>query len=130
MEGIEVDLRDSPDLAPIVAVLGCYAKGETVIYGVRRLKFKESNRVEAVAGELRKAGASITVEEDRLIVKGCRLRGASYNPHGDHRIAMACTVAALGAEGRSLISNPGCVSKSYPDFYRDLLRIGARINAS
>jgi 3-phosphoshikimate 1-carboxyvinyltransferase len=130
MEGVEVDLRDSPDLAPIVAVLGCYAKGETVIYGVRRLKFKESNRVEAVAGELRKAGASITVEEDKLIVKGCRLRGASYNPHGDHRIAMACTVAALGAEGRSLISNPGCVSKSYPGFYRDLLRIGARINAS
>jgi 5-enolpyruvylshikimate-3-phosphate synthase len=43
---------------------------------------------------------------------------------------MACTVAALGAEGRSLISNPGCVSKSYPGFYRDLLWIGARINAS
>ncbi|MEM3676830.1 MAG: 3-phosphoshikimate 1-carboxyvinyltransferase [Candidatus Bathyarchaeia archaeon] len=130
MEGVEVDLRDSPDLAPIVAVLGCYAKGETVIYGTRRLRFKESDRVKAIASELRRAGASITVGEDRLTVKGSRLRGASYNPHGDHRIAMACTVAALGAEGRSLVSNPGCVSKSYPGFYMDLRRVGAKIYAS
>ncbi|MGC8961371.1 MAG: 3-phosphoshikimate 1-carboxyvinyltransferase [Candidatus Bathyarchaeia archaeon] len=130
MEGVEVDLRDSPDLAPIVTVLGCYAKGETVIKGTRRLRFKESDRVKAIAAELKKAGASITVEEDRLKVKGSRLKGASYNPHGDHRVAMACTVAALGAEGRSLVSNPGCVSKSYPGFYRDLRKMGARIYAS
>lgn len=130
LEGVEVDLRDSPDLAPIVTVLGCYAKGETVIHGTRRLRFKESDRVRSIAEELKKAGAKIDVERDMLIVKESRLKGAIFNPHGDHRIAMACTVAALGAEGRSLIMNPGCVSKSYPKFFQDLKRVGAKIYAS
>lgn len=130
LEGVEVDLRDSPDLAPIVTVLGCYAKGETVIHGTKRLRFKESDRVESIVGELKKAGARISVERNKLIVRESRLKGSIFNPHGDHRIAMACTVAALGAEGKSLIMNPGCVSKSYPGFFQDLKKVGAKIYAS
>jgi 3-phosphoshikimate 1-carboxyvinyltransferase len=73
-------------------------------------------------------GADIAVEGDSLIIMGpCGLHGAIIDPHNDHRIAMACAVAALGAKGDSTIMNAECVSKSYPNFFRDLSLLGANI---
>jgi 3-phosphoshikimate 1-carboxyvinyltransferase len=129
--GIEINLRDTPDLGPICAVLGCHAKGKTIISGAGRLRIKESDRLSAITRELRKMGAIIKEEKDGLIVNGgVRLKGAVIDPHNDHRIAMSCAVAALAAEGETRILNPGCVSKSYPDFFRDLKSLGAGVKGA
>jgi 3-phosphoshikimate 1-carboxyvinyltransferase len=71
-------------------------------------------------------GADISVNDEGLIVEGgCRLHGATIDSHNDHRIAMACAVAALGAEGETTIQNADCVRKSYPQFFTHLKQIGA-----
>ena len=73
-------------------------------------------------------GAKIKVNADGLTVKGpCPLHGALINPHNDHRIAMACTVAALGAKNHTTIQNAECVRKSYPQFFIHLKQLGAEI---
>jgi 3-phosphoshikimate 1-carboxyvinyltransferase len=78
--------------------------------------------------ELKKMGAEIAMDESSLTVKGpCALRGAAIDPHNDHRIAMACAVAALGARGETKIQNAECVQKSYPHFFNDLRALGASI---
>ncbi|MCX8175768.1 MAG: 3-phosphoshikimate 1-carboxyvinyltransferase [Candidatus Bathyarchaeota archaeon] len=128
LNGVEIDAKDTPDLVPVYAVLACYAKGETIIRNVKRLRIKESDRLTTITSELLKMSAQIKVLEDSLIVKGgCRLKGAIINPHNDHRIAMACAVAALGAEGETVILNGDCVKKSYPGFFKDLAKIGGRM---
>lgn len=128
LKGIEVDVRHTPDLAPVYAVLACYAKGRTRIFGARRLRMKESDRLLALSTTLGKMGAKIREFEDGLVIDGpCRLHGASIDPYGDHRIAMACAVAGLGAEGMTRIKNPECINKSYPDFVRDLRSLGAKV---
>ena len=73
-------------------------------------------------------GADITIIEDGLIIRGLfPLHGATINPHNDHRIAMACTIAALGARGETMIQNSECVKKSYPNFFNDLQLLGADV---
>lgn len=128
LKPINVDMRDNPDLVPICAVLACFAKGTSTISGVRRLRFKESDRVEALLSELTKMGADIRFLGDSLIIYGGRrIRGAEIDPHRDHRIAMACAIAALGADGETVIHGAECISKSYPNFISDMRLLGADI---
>ncbi|MGE5533631.1 MAG: 3-phosphoshikimate 1-carboxyvinyltransferase, partial [Bacillota bacterium] len=90
---VEVNAKDIPDLVPVIAVLACYAKGVSHIFGARRLRLKESDRLESLHSELTKMGAQITLNDDGLIiVGGSSLRGAVIDPHNDHRIAMASAV--------------------------------------
>jgi 3-phosphoshikimate 1-carboxyvinyltransferase len=124
----EVDAKHIPDLVPAIAVLMCYAKGTSHIFGANRLRLKESDRLESLYLELKKMGAQITIDSDGLIIEGVSpLHGAIIDPHNDHRIAMACAVAALGAEGQTTIQNADCVRKSYPQFFTHLRQIGADI---
>jgi 3-phosphoshikimate 1-carboxyvinyltransferase len=126
LKAIEVDAKNIPDLVPVCAVLACYAKGTSRIFGAHRLKLKESNRLNSLFSELSKMGAQITVNDDGLTVQeGRRLHGAVVDSHNDHRIAMACAVAALGAEGETTIEDAECVRKSYPQFFTHLKQIGA-----
>ena len=128
LRGTRVDLRDNPDLGPIVAVLGCYAEGETIIEGAARLRYKESDRLATISSELASLGARISETEDGLNVHGpCSLNGGIVRSHGDHRIAMALCVAALGANGEVQIQGAECVSKSYPSFFDDLRSLGVEI---
>ncbi len=121
-----VNLRDYPDLIPISVVLACKAEGQSVIHGTRRLRFKESDRISSMIAELTKMGADINIIGDSLRISGNRrLCGAELDSHQDHRIAMACTIAALAAEGSSLIRGVECISKSYPNFIKDMCSIGA-----
>jgi 3-phosphoshikimate 1-carboxyvinyltransferase len=125
---LNVDAKETPDLVPVCAALACYADGTSKIHGAQRLRLKESDRLQSLFLELRKMGADIIVDEDSLSVKGpCYLRGAEINPHNDHRIAMACAVAALRAEGKTIIHNAECVKKSYPTFFIDLSSLGANV---
>jgi len=129
LEGISIDLRDAPDLAPICAVLGCLARGETLISGVRRLRLKESDRIASISNELRKMGGEIKESEDGFTIKGVKsLHGTEINSHNDHRIAMACAIAGLRAEGKTIIHGIECVNKSYPNFVKDLRSLGGEVH--
>jgi len=127
-KAIEVDAKDVPDLVPACTVIACYTKGVSKIYNAKRLRYKESDRLASIYTELKKMGADITVGEDSLTIRGpCAMHGAVIDPHNDHRIAMACAAAALGAEGETKILNAECVGKSYPKFFKDLHLLGANI---
>lgn len=128
LDAVDIDASDIPDLVPVCSVLGCFSKGVTKIYNAKRLRFKESNRLHALTSELRKMGAEIMETDDGLIINGsCKLCGTSINPHGDHRIAMACAVAGLRAKGKTEILQAECVNKSYPEFFIDLEKLGANV---
>jgi len=111
---------DSPDLVPPVVALAAHCRGKSIIHGIKRLKYKESNRLEALVKEFSKMGVDIKAFEDRLEIIGGRVRPSVIDPHNDHRIAMACAVAGLDADGQVIIENPECVAKSYPFFFDDL----------
>ncbi len=125
---VNVDVRDIPDLVPVCAVLACYSKGTSKIYNAKRLRYKESNRLGSLHTELKKMGAEVIVNEDSLIIRGpCTMHGTTIVSHNDHRVAMACAVAALGADGETKIQNSECVNKSYPKFFNDLHLLGANV---
>lgn len=128
LKPLNVDMRDNPDLVPVCAVLACMADGKSVIRGIRRLRFKESDRIKSLCSELSKMGADIKSSGAQLIIYGGKdLHGAEINPHGDHRIAMACAVAALKASGKTIIRNAECINKSYPNFVRDIQSLGVEV---
>lgn len=124
----EIDLSNAPDLLPIVAVLGCFAKGTTVIKNVEHARLKESDRVASICSELNKMGADIEELGDGLIVRKSNLNGANLNGHKDHRIVMALAVAGLGAEGTTVISNAETISVSFPNFVETMQKLHANIH--
>jgi 3-phosphoshikimate 1-carboxyvinyltransferase len=128
LEAVDVDARNIPDLVPVCTVLACYAKGTSKIHDAHRLRYKESDRLLSLYLELKKMVAQIAMDESSLTVKGpFVLHGAAIDPHNDHRIAMACAVAALGASGETRIQDAECVRKSYPKFFHDLRLLGADV---
>jgi 3-phosphoshikimate 1-carboxyvinyltransferase len=128
LKGFEFDARNNPDLVPPLETLACFADGTSEIRGVRRLVYKESDRLHSLPAELVKMGAALQIEEDRVIIHGGKkMIGGVLDSHGDHRVAMACAAASLGATGESIIQNSEVVSKSYPDFFQDLARLGAPV---
>lgn len=128
LKAIEFDAKNVPDLVPVCTALACYAKGASRIRGAQRLRLKESDRLLSLHSELGKMGAEIAMDENSLTVAGpCHLHGAVIDPHNDHRIAMACAVAALGAQGETRIRDAECVKKSYPRFFKDLQAMGADV---
>ena len=128
LEPFNVDAKNIPDLVPVCTALACYAKGVSKITGAQRLKFKESDRLKSLYLEFRKMGAKIKVDPVSLTIEApFALHGAVINPHNDHRIAMACAIAGLGAKNQTTIQNAQCVRKSYPQFFTHLKQIGAEI---
>lgn len=120
LKSFEFDVTDCPDLFPPLAALAVYCDGKSVIHGVERLRHKESNRLAAIGFEFAKLGATVQSTASSIEIQGGGLRGGVVDSHGDHRIAMACAIAALGAETDVVIKNHSCVSKSYPRFFFDL----------
>jgi 3-phosphoshikimate 1-carboxyvinyltransferase len=109
--------------------LAAYCEGTTVISGVSRLAHKESNRGLTLQEEFGKMGISIDLVGDTMLVRGGAVRGAGVHSRHDHRIAMACAVAALRADGEVTIEDAEAINKSYPDFYGDLQQLGAEIKS-
>ncbi len=105
------------DEIPIMAVIATQAEGVTEIKDASELRVKETDRIEAIVNELKKMGAEIVEREDGLTVKGpTRLQGASCASFGDHRIAMALTIAGLIADGETTIDDAECIDVSFPEF--------------
>lgn len=125
LRAFEFDATESPDLFPPLVTLASYCKGISIIKGVSRLKHKESDRAAVLCQEFGNMGISIKLKDDYMAVTGGQVSGAIVDPHGDHRIAMAAGVAALGAIGTVHIRNSQCVAKSYPGFFEDLMSVGA-----
>jgi len=123
LKAFDYDASGSPDLFPPLAALACSCEGTSVIHGTARLRHKESDRAAALIEELGKMGADIKVIEDRMEIIGKKLKGGKVKSHNDHRIAMACAVAALNSDKGVTIEGTGCVSKSYPGFFEDLERL-------
>ena len=129
MTGFDFDATDCPDLFPPLVALAAYCKGKTTIKGVSRLAHKESNRGLTLQEEFGKMGIKIELNGDMMVIQGAdKVRGARVHSRHDHRIAMACAVAALGAEGEVIIDEAMAVKKSYPDFYSDLRALGASLS--
>lgn len=126
LKGTDVDISQTPDIFPILAVAACAAEGETRLYGGARLRVKESDRLSAMATELAKLGANVSEGGDALRVRGGRLRGGDVSAHADHRIAMSLAVAASICEDSVRIDDAWCVSKSAPDFWREYASAGGK----
>ncbi len=120
LKGFEFDATDCPDLFPALVALASYCKDNTTLKGAKRLTHKESNRAATLQEEFGKMNIPIDYSDDMMWIKPQLIKGAAVHSHNDHRIAMACAVAGLKAEGKTEIEQAEAVSKSYPAFFEDL----------
>jgi 3-phosphoshikimate 1-carboxyvinyltransferase len=125
LHGIEVDCKNMPDAIPALAVLGTYAQGTTVLKNIGACRLKETDRCKSIVEELTKMGGRFEETQSTLTIHHAKLRGAALSGHHDHRIVMASSVAALGAEGETFIDGAETVGVSFPRFYEEMKGIGA-----
>ncbi len=131
LEAFEFDATQCPDLFPPLVALAAQCKGITRIWGAERLTHKESNRSEALKEEFKKLGIAIEVEGDLMrIYGGSGIQGGRVHSHFDHRIAMACAVAAICAAAPIEIEEAQAVNKSYPEFWEHLKTLGGEVTLS
>jgi 3-phosphoshikimate 1-carboxyvinyltransferase len=124
LRGIEIDMNAISDTAQTLGVVAIFAPGPTTITGVAHIRFKETDRLRALAAELRKLGARVEELPDGLRIAPGPLHGATIDTYDDHRMAMSFAVAGLAQPG-VVIKDPGCTAKTYPDFFADLARLTA-----
>ncbi len=125
--GFEVDLGNNPDLFPILAVLGSFVQEKVVLKNISHIRYKETDRVSVMKKELKKMGIKTKLINDNFVIEDSDPEGAKLDSHGDHRVVMALTVAALAAKGSSELSDAEAVTVSYPNFFGDLQDLGADI---
>ena len=132
LRATKLDLSWAPELLPLIAVLACRSKGRTLIRNAERAKRMKSDRISAIARELRRMGAKVLEREDGLIIQGpARLRGCEVDGHGDHSVAAALAVAGLVADGKTVVKNGGdALGTSYSRFLSTFQHIGADMSYS
>jgi 3-phosphoshikimate 1-carboxyvinyltransferase len=122
LRGIDAHLKDMPDTAPALCAVALFASSPTRIHGAEHLRAKESDRIAGLAAGLGALGGRTAEHRDGLTIRPGPLRSATLDPLDDHRLAMAFAVAGLGIGG-VVVTNPACVTKSYPGFFEELARI-------
>jgi 3-phosphoshikimate 1-carboxyvinyltransferase len=122
LRGVEIDMNEMPDLVPTLAVTATFARGKTVIQNIRHLRFKESDRIHALAKELSKMGIRVNEREDGLDIEGGKPHGAEIETYDDHRMAMSFAIAGLAVPGIK-IKGERCVDKSFPGFWETLQKL-------
>ena len=131
LRGTTVEAEEVPlaiDELPLVALLGCFAEGETVVRGAQELRVKEVDRIEVVVEGLRALGAEIEATDDGFVVQGRgagALRGGRIASHGDHRLAMLGAVAGLASRKGVEVEGMDAAAVSYPGFVTDLRRLAS-----
>ena len=126
LTAFKADVGETPDLAPILAVLAAYCEGESVLSHVSRLRDKESDRLLAIEEMLSASGIAHRKEGDTLVVTGGTPHGGEFRSFSDHRMAMSEAILAAYATGESVIDDMTCVKKSYPGFWRDFAAMGGK----
>lgn len=124
LTGCTIDVSETPDLLPILAVLGACAEGETRLVNAARLRLKESDRLVSVSAMLRALGGTVEELSDALVITGGRLVGGTVDSVRDHRIAMSAAIASIRCNEEVTILDADAASKSYPAFYHDFNRLG------
>lgn len=125
LQGCELDIRDTPDLAPALALPAMAATGDTRLSGIGRLRLKESDRAQSIRQTVRSLGGWADIEGDSLVIRGnAPLQGGICDGHGDHRIVMLAAAAAALCAGPVTIRGAQAVRKSYPAFFDDLRALG------
>jgi 3-phosphoshikimate 1-carboxyvinyltransferase len=122
LRGIDVDMNAISDTVMTLAAVACFAEGPTTIRNIAHIRHKETDRLSALATELRKVGADVDEFADRLTISPKPLHGARIATYNDHRMAMSMSLIGLKVPG-IVIENPGCVAKTYPDFFADLEKL-------
>lgn len=126
-KAFDINAEDIPDLVPILTVLACFADGTSHITGCGRLRIKESDRLEAISTGLNRLGAKVEAGADFLTIHGVKeLHGGDCRTYNDHRIAMSLAVASQRCTEPVIIRGAECVSKSYPDFFKDFSMLGGK----
>lgn len=122
LKGVEVDMNAISDTVMTLGAVACFAEGPTIIRNVAHIRHKETDRIAALATELRKVGATVEEYADGLKITPGPLHGAEIDTYNDHRMAMSMALIGLRVPG-VVIRNPGCVAKTYPGFWRDLEKL-------
>lgn len=128
LTGTTIDIGETPDLLPILAVLATQAEGETRFTNAARLRLKESDRLKTTTQMLKALGGDVEELPDGLLVRRCTLTGGETSSYQDHRIAMAAAVAAIVCDAPVTITDAEAVDKSYPQFYEDYEMLGGNIH--
>ncbi len=124
----ELNMKDIPDLVPILAVVASFSEGYSTLTGTKRLRFKESDRILAIANMLESYGVDVSVKENQIVIKGQdKLLSTTINSFNDHRIAITAAIASGRAQGLVTILDAQCVNKSYPNFWEDFKNVGGDI---
>lgn len=127
LKGIDIDMNDTPDALPAMAVTACFASGKTRLQNVAQARLKECDRIAASTKELSKMGAKIEELKDGMVIHTSRLTGTSVHGYDDHRMVMALSVAGIAADGETVVDTAEAVDVTYPSFVEDMRRIGAAI---
>jgi 3-phosphoshikimate 1-carboxyvinyltransferase len=127
LHAVKLDLNSTPDALPLLAVVAACAEGTSRFFNVAQARIKETDRIACMTCELRKMGIEVQELPDGMIIHGGKLRGAELESYDDHRIVMALTVAALAADGESVINDAESAAVTYPDFIADFKALGADI---
>src|SRR5262249_26572465 len=122
LRGIDVDMNAISDTVMTLAAVACFAEGPTTIPNVAHIPHKETDRIAALATELRRVGTEVDEFADGLKITPRPLHGAEIETYHDHRMAMSMALIGLRVPG-IVITNPGCVAKTYPGFWEDLERL-------
>jgi len=129
LDDTSIDVSEIPDLFPILSVLAAGRKGETLLHNARRLRLKESDRIESTNALLQSLGCKTEVGEDYLRVFGTgTLEGGIVDGYNDHRIVMSAAIASVICKNKVVIKGAEAVNKSYPDFFKEFERLGGKVN--
>lgn len=127
LKGIEIDASDIPDLVPVLSVVACAARGKTTIYGAKRLRLKESDRLETTRDFLTRLGAKVEITEDGLVIEGTgKLEGGRVVGHNDHRIVMSSAISSLICKKQVIIEGAQAMEKSYTTFFSEFDKLSLR----
>ena len=125
LHGIEINAEQIPDLVPVLATVAAGAEGTTKIYGASRLRIKESDRLMSTYEMLTNIGADVILTDDGFVINGKeRLSGGTVDSYNDHRIAMSAAVASTICENKVTVIGAQAISKSYPDYWKDISKLG------
>ncbi len=130
LQGIEMDGDRAIDSIPVLVAAACFAEGESIFYNIESLHYKESDRINDLCAELRRAGCVVTPRDDSIIVQGRPQGiegGVTVDGHSDHRLLMALSIVALRSRRGLTLSGVEHIAKSYPDYFDELRRLGVNI---